>query len=129
MAFANISRMSISRRQSKMSAVSKRCLRSDVRSRYTFLLIKFSHPSSTLLHFCRARCPKRGERSTKGRDTREARKKNEGWRTECWGRKEGRGNTGWITGCVAVSLRLVSVPHFFPNSFSRAQILHYMRIS
>lgn len=75
MAFANISRMSISRRQSKMSAVSERCLRSDVRSRYTFLLIKFSHPSSTLLHFCRARCPKRGERSTKGRDTREAGKK------------------------------------------------------
>lgn len=57
-----------------MSAASKRRLRSDVRSRYTFLLIKFSHPSSTLLHFCRTHCSKRRERSTKGRDTREAKK-------------------------------------------------------
>lgn len=31
--------------------------------------------------------------------------------------EEGRGNIGWITGCVAVSLRVTSVPHFFLIAF------------
>lgn len=126
MAFANISRMSISRRQSKMSAASERRLRSDVCScGYTFLLIKFSHPSlaPTFPPYTHCQRTERRSRHTK----KEERTMKESMLT-VEGKRDER-EYGVNYRMHAVSFSGSSPFHIFSAMvFMSLEVLHYMRL-